>query len=264
MSKFKNTSITEIIGSVILVTGARGTGKTALCYHILEQMSGERDAYVIGLPEEKWEYLPDFIFPLTDISDLPCDSIVFTDEAALIYHSRDHSRSLNKQISKLVTETRHKNQILVFASHTLRKLDLGIILDSDSILFKKPSFLHSRFERAEIRSIVDNVSRKFAEINDRHEKYTYVLAQNYEGMITTPLPSFWCEELSKISRVSKEQDMLFDNSTGGGVSKEIFYKYACPHILNSFDPELFRMDGVLSCTECRDKQVNSKAKKTET
>jgi len=97
----------------------------------------------------------------------------------------------------LVTEARHQEQLLIFATHTLRKLDIGVVMDADAIFFKEPSFLHSKFERSEIREITREVKEQFGKLKGDRRKYTYVLSHDYEGFLKTPLPSFWCEELSK-------------------------------------------------------------------
>ena len=180
---------------VILITGRRGAGKTALGYYILEQSP---NPYVFGLPEGAWQYLPESITPLKSLENLPEKATIFIDEAALWFYSRSSSQKLNKYISQLVTEARHQEQLLIFATHTLRKLDIGVVMDADAIFFKEPSFLHSKFERSEIREITREVMRHFSRLKDDRRKYTYVLSHDYEGFIKTPLPSFWCEELSKV------------------------------------------------------------------
>jgi hypothetical protein len=38
------------------------------------------------------------------------------------------------------------------------------------------------------------------------------------------------------------------------LKKEYFEKLACPHILNSYDPEIYRKDGVLKCKDCLRKE----------
>lgn len=185
---------------VILITGRRGAGKTALGYYILEQSP---NPYVFGLPEGAWQYLPESITPLKSLENLPEKATIFIDEAALWFYSRSSSQKLNKYISQLVTEARHQEQLLIFATHTLRKLDIGVVMDADTIFFKEPSFLHSKFERSEIREITEEVMKQFSRLKEDRRKYTYVLSHDYEGFIKTPLPSFWCDELSK-ARIGSE------------------------------------------------------------
>ena len=193
---------------VILITGRRGAGKTALGYYILEQSP---NPYVFGLPEEAWQYLPEFITPLKSLEKLPKKATIFIDEAALWFYSRSSSQRMNRYISQLVTEARHQEQLLIFATHTLRKLDIGVVMDADAIFFKEPSFLHSKFERSEIREITREVKEQFGKLKGDRRKYTYVLSHDYEGFLKTPLPSFWCEELSKVS---------VDVSIGDGLAEQ--------------------------------------------
>jgi len=186
---------------IIIITGKRGGGKSALGYRILETCEG-KERYCVGLREDKWKYLPNYIIPLTDLTDLPQDAIIFIDEAATMLYARDYFSSFNKFISKLITETRHKDQLLIFATHTLRKLDIGVIIDADALLFKEPSFLHSKFERAEVRDILKKVEKEFNSIKGDRRAYTYVLSHDFDELITNKTPSFWCEELSKATKVA--------------------------------------------------------------
>ncbi|RLF14334.1 MAG: hypothetical protein DRN06_07235 [Thermoprotei archaeon] len=202
---------------VILITGKRGAGKTALGYYILEQSP---NPYVFGLPEEAWRYLPKFITPLKSLEKLPEKATIFIDEAALWFYSRSSSQKMNKYISQLVTEARHQEQLLIFATHTLRKLDIGVVMDADAILFKEPSFLHSKFERSEIREITREVKEQFSKLRGDRRKYTYVLSHDYEGFLKTPLPSFWCEELSK-AQISLERVFEGEGDRRAGVGSKI-------------------------------------------
>ena len=185
---------------VILVTGKRGAGKTALLCTILEN-SSKKDVFITGISQEYWHLLPDTITPLPldaqTLEHLPENATIALDESALFFYSRDYSKQLNKLVSKLVTEARHKKELLVFATHSLRKIDIGIAIDADAIIFKEPSLLHSKFERKEILRLVQEAKRAFDKIPPPERvKHAYLVSQDYEGMLEVELPSFWTEELS--------------------------------------------------------------------
>ena len=188
----------EVIG----IFGKRGSGKSAAGYAILEYYNTKENAHVVGLGKEHWHLLPDTIVPLPldfqTLNDLPWHSTIFIDEAAQYFYARDSHKTLNKFISKLETDARKKDQLLVFATHTLRKLDIGVILDMDALMFKQPSMLHARFERKEILEMVKSAKREFDRLpkSENRTKYAYLISDDYEGMIEVPLPSFWCDELS--------------------------------------------------------------------
>ena len=207
---------------VILITGRRGAGKTALGAKLLEN-SGDRDAYFMGLSEPYWKLLPDNITPLLvntqTLENLPSDAVIFMDEAGLFYFSRDYSKQLNKLIAKLVTEARHLNQVLVFATHTLRKLDVSIVLDADAILLKEPSLLHSKFERKEILELVRQAKQAFDKIPPPERvKHAYLVSQDCEGMLKVELPSFWTEELSHAVAPVIENNKSLNRDTSKHIS----------------------------------------------
>ena len=183
---------------VIIITGKRGSGKTALGLYLLENSS--KNPLIFGLHPSAWQYLPEKITPLEVLDKLPEDSTIFIDEAALWFYSRDYTKKVNKFIAKAITEARHKDQLLIFASHTLRKLDIGIVLDADAILIKEPSFLHAKLERAEIRNLIEIAEDRFQALKHSNEdtrKYVFLASHDFFKLIEVPLPSFWCEELSK-------------------------------------------------------------------
>lgn len=228
---------------VILITGRRGSGKTALGAKLLEN-SGDRDAYFMGLSESYWNLLPDNITPLLvntqTLENLPSDAVIFMDEAGLFYFSRDYSKQLNKLIAKLVTEARHLNQVLVFATHTLRKLDVSIVLDADAILLKEPSLLHSKFERKEILELVRQAKHAFDKISPPERvKHAYLVSQDYEGMLEVELPSFWTEELSHaVASVIESNKSLNNNSSFTFNMTETEEKKKLKQTLEELHPEI--------------------------
>lgn len=184
-----------------LVTGRRRRGKTALGMYLLETLSKTHGipAYSMGLPREKWHLLPPEIKGLEFGEDLPESSVIFIDEAAMAFYARRSPAELNKQMNIMLTVSGQKDQILIYASHTARKLDVGIVLDMDALIFKEPSKLYARFERQEVREMVQHARGAFEGIppNER-VKYSVVFSHELEGeLMQNPLPSFWNDDLSR-------------------------------------------------------------------
>ena len=187
-------------GQVILITGKRGSGKSGLLYAILEN-SQKENSYVIGIAKEYHHLLPDSITPLPTsidtLNNLPSHATIALDEGAWLFPSRESFKPMNKLISKLLTNARKADQLLVFATHTMRAFDISVVLNCDALLFKEPSLLHSKLERAEILKIVQEAKRAFNKIPvPERVKHAYLVSQDYEGMLEVELPSFWTEELS--------------------------------------------------------------------
>lgn len=190
------------ISEVILITGKRGSGKSAMLYYILEQSPHELK-YVIGLHEQFKYLLPDTIdiLPLSvnTINDLPAHADIAIDESAFYFYAHDSGTILSKVLSKIIMNARKKDEKIGFATHTMRKFLIGAILDVDTIIFKEPSILHSKFERKEILELVKIAKKAFEELHvskQEKKKYGYLLSEDHEGMIQNELPSFWSEELS--------------------------------------------------------------------
>lgn len=185
--------------SVVMLTGKRGGGKSATGYYLLQYAHEELGlkCYVKGLPESKAKYLPDFINLIPPHqADLPDEAAIFLDEAAIYYYARDFKNDLNKAIDTLITVSRHKKQLLIFATHFSRKIDVNIITDVDLLGFKQPGLMHTKFERRELRGLVKHVYNEFLKKPEPRQRYTYVISDDYEGFVVNPKPEFFTEELS--------------------------------------------------------------------
>ena len=68
----------------------------------------------------------------------------------------------------------------------------------DCLIYKEPSLLQTSFEREELRKITEIASQKFKEIEGDKREWSFVVSDEFEGMLKNGLASFWNEELSKI------------------------------------------------------------------
>jgi predicted AAA+ superfamily ATPase len=185
--------------SVILVQGRRGSGKSSLGYYLVDKYGSKYNVgkYVVGLPEDKWFLLPDNITPLGIDDELPSHSIIFIDEAGMLFYARESQSSFNKKIDKLLSISRHKDQIIILATHNSRKLDVGIVMDCDALVFKEPSKLYAKFDRKEIKEMTQYALNKFSFI-DKKKELSVVFSHDFDGkIIHNGLPHFWSEEISE-------------------------------------------------------------------
>jgi len=195
----RGVDLVDLLGipSVSLILGRRGSGKTAFGYKVLEEARNhDLTPHVMGLPEDKWHLLPNYIQPIESPGEIGDDSAVLMDESYQYMFAREHSTSFNKFMAKLLGIVRQKNQLFMFATHLARKLDVSAVYDSDNIVLREPSFLHSRMERREIRSLIKDASKFFGEVSDP-VKFAYVVTPKGAREIDIDLPSFWSEELSR-------------------------------------------------------------------
>lgn len=181
------------------ILGARGSGKSCLSYYLAEYAHKKYSlpVVVLGLPVEKQSLLPESYTIVGSPGDIPPSCIVVIDEGALLFNAR---RSMNKQnlkMDEVLSLSRQRNQTIIMATHNLRKLDVALVSDLDAICFKQPSFLHSRFERTEIREFTKEADAELKKVDEKdRQAATYVISQNFVGIVTNGMPSFWSDELS--------------------------------------------------------------------
>lgn len=218
------------IGIAILLTGHRRRGKTGLGHKLLEicHEDLDLDCYIVNIPEEKEVYLPWWITNIPFSVDLPENAAIFIDEAALEFYAREHGKKANKDISKVLGAAGQKNQIIIFATHHTRKLDVNVILDMDIWALKKPSKMHVRMERREVKDILKDAWEIFDLLIDPKDKRATVVVDEIRDdyiIAYNDLPSHWCEELSLIFKgvslngdVDEEEEKGLQTSLQHGIT----------------------------------------------
>jgi len=193
------SKLIDLLGfpSASLILGKRGSGKTAFGCLVLEEAHGRGiEPYLFGLPQKKWNLLPDYITPVKKVDDVGDNAAVVMDESYLYAYARDYRDDFNKFLSKLVGVSRQKKWILVFASHTARKLDIGVVLDMDNIIIRQPSWLHMKYERQELRELIKPAYLYFKKCREP-VKHAIIYSESGPKVVNLRLPSFWSEELSE-------------------------------------------------------------------
>ena len=186
-NRLKNYSL------IILITGKRGSGKTALGFKLLDSLRDKRKTYYLGKGR-----LPNFIKKVSDIKDVKNNSILLVDEAAIAYSSRSSMKQSNKILGELMAIARHKNLSLIIITQNSAMIDLNVMRLSDTIIFKEPSLLQSRFERKSILDLFRKAEEQFKKIESKYRKrYFYVIDDEFEGILDFSLPEFWSDKISK-------------------------------------------------------------------
>jgi Cdc6-like AAA superfamily ATPase len=184
--------------NILLITGKRGSGKTALGMKFIEMFkkTSRKKTFTIGFDNTK---LPFGIRKAKDIESISNNSIVLIDESAITFGSRDSMKSPNKQLGKLMSIARHKNLSLILIAQNSGMVDLNVLRLADTIILKEPSLLQTQFERKAIKELYEKAGKHFKEIDGKKDKksYFYVIDDEFEGVLKYSLPEFWNEGISK-------------------------------------------------------------------
>ncbi len=205
---------------VVLILGMRGSGKTALSHLLLELFSDQgrrRPAYIVGFPVHKRHLLPEWIHPLDDL-EFPDNSVVLLHEAHMYLHARRSMSDQNIEVDRLITISRHKNVDIIIETQQSFRLDKNIVAGADAIIYRVPALMQRKFERPELRKIVEMAEKAFEpyvidwevvkdnkvvavkrEIKPDALKRAFIYSQGYTGVYPhdIPLPSYWNEEISR-------------------------------------------------------------------
>lgn len=184
--------------SVILILGKRGSGKSALGYWLLELFRYWLTPYVLGIPKQAQKLLPDWIGIAQKLDEIPENSIVLIDEAYLSYHSRESLKIQNMEMSRLVNLSRQRNQTLIFVTQEARQIDKNIASQANVVIFKEPTMLQPRFDRAELNDIAKRAKLAFVNLSGDKRSWAYVYSPDADFMdlVENALATFWSDKLS--------------------------------------------------------------------
>lgn len=191
----------------VAVYGDTGSGKTALCYKLLESFKGKKPVYVLNHP--KPELLIKFGYQkLNSLEDIETkrlqDCVIYWDEPQLSIAVYDnHSNMIIAKVCSLarqlgITLIISSSDTRVFTRHNEAYFDLWLIKDLDYGMVKNGSKIKNAIKKyvlfdasgfkLEINEFVSE-SRTLSDLNGRH---------------TFGLPAGWTEEISKPYRNSQK------------------------------------------------------------
>lgn len=186
---------------VILILGAKGTGKSCLAFYLVELMRYRGPCYAYRFPEEGKDLLPPWLGILEEIDDAPVGSIVLIDEAYLSFFSRDSQSRENKEITRIINLSRQKKLTLIFVAHESRHLEKNILGASDCLIIKKPAPLQVQLDRSVLRTYLLRAEKVFSGKDASSAKrlaYVAFSPSGFEGTLENGKASFWSEKLSHV------------------------------------------------------------------
>lgn len=186
---------------LVLFTGFRGTGKTALAWWLAERGHDKgREVAAFDLTQAARRALPPWVKHVATVRQVsglaPC--ILVCDEAALKVNARRHQSSENVAWNRLLAVARHKGHLVFLITQHQRQVDVGLVADSEMVVMKRPSQLHLRFARPELRQELAEAWEHFRKIRNP-QRWSYVVdyLNGRKGWLINGLPTFWSDSLSR-------------------------------------------------------------------
>lgn len=185
--------------SVILVLGRRGSGKSALGYRLLELFRDVAAPYVVGLPSNASNLLPEWVGVADSLEDVLPHAVVLIDEAYLQLHARTSMSEAGRAVGPLVNLSRQRGQTLIFIVQEARQLDVNVISQADVVAIKDLSEISREFERRELRSFTDRARAEFSTLKGDRRRWAWVYSESadFSGLVENSLASFWRPALSR-------------------------------------------------------------------
>ena len=187
----------------IVITGKRGSGKTSLAYLLLEKSLYKNKVAVLPEPDSvAWDIvkrlgMTPVVFDENFIDEMPEDSAIMLDESSISLYARDCGKDVNKLMVKALAKSRQMNQTLLFISHDLAGLDVGVLRGCDAIFFKEPGHLNVTLDRGPFHKLLEKVNMVFKKIPVRQRvKYVYINSADGEVLAKVGQAKFWCGDLS--------------------------------------------------------------------
>jgi len=186
--------------SVVLVLGKRGGGKSALGYRLLEYLRYTASPYVIGLPKEARQLLPDWVGMAASLKNVPGKSIVLVDEAYMPFHARAGTTVAARAMSQAVNLSRQREQTIIFVTQEARQIDKNIASSANVMIFKDLGILQLKFDRRELNDLAIQAREAFSSAKGDKRQWSFVYAPdaNFAGLVHNTLPTFWHEKLSHV------------------------------------------------------------------
>ena len=186
-------------GTVGVITGKRGSGKSSLGAKLGEFMQATRGFpfFWLAIPTWAQDLLPSWMRIVDSLEQYPNDCFILVDEAGLSYLSLRFADKRNVSLRQQLMLARQKNWTVVFCVQSSRDIDESIVRQSNWTIFKEPGLNTASTERVEIRNKALLASQAFKQMPKEERLHlAYVSGEHFEGSIQCSLPSFWSEELS--------------------------------------------------------------------
>lgn len=186
-------------GSVALIIGKPGSGKSALGYLLLEKLQHRGSCYVVNLPKKVHHLLPRGIGVVANLENAPFNAALLLDEAALQFPARMSATEKNQRLLEVISLARQRNQTIIFMCQEASYVDINILRGLSTLIIKEPAPLQVLVDRPELKEFIQRAQRKFETVDEDKRASAYIAFSppGYEGMVKTAKPPFFSEDLSR-------------------------------------------------------------------
>ncbi len=161
-------------GSVTLVIGKSGAGKSSTGHKALEYLRSRGPCVVVGLPREAQKELPDWIGIIPEISQASFGTSILLDEGSLLFSSKESMSERNRRLLSDIVLARQRDHTLIIISQDSSYIDRNILRAVDTLVIKEPAPLQAKMDRPEIRSYLKEAVQAFSQVKGDKRPYSYI------------------------------------------------------------------------------------------
>lgn len=203
-SKLRKVVNTIVFGKskIIYIVGARGEGKTCLAFYLAEMIHSKRPKYKIyAVGEGINKIYPEWIGYRDRMQDVPNNSFIILDEAAIRYAAREFYKDTNILLGKYLAIARHKGLSVLFITQHVGLIDINITRLRDIVIWKKSNDYSLREKGARSgrkeKQFWDLVRWNMQPRQVEEALFEYPAKKKFIKF-RSPLPSFWTEKMSTL------------------------------------------------------------------
>ncbi len=206
-------------GSVTLIIGKPGSGKSALGYFLLERLHYRTSCYVVNLPKRAHRNLPLWLGVVESLEEAPLDAALLVDEGALQFSARMSASEKNRRLLEAISLARQRNQIIIFIAQEASYIDINIVRGLTTLIVKEPAPLQMLLERVELKQFIQRAKGEFERIEEDKRCWAYIAFSpgGYQGIVRVAKPDFFSDALSKCYALPDQET---EDKGGHTLSKE--------------------------------------------
>ncbi len=207
------------VSEVVCITGMKRHGKSALTYHLLEELGREykKKPYSWGIPIQKQDLFPEDFTHFMDLDDIQSyyDGIIGLDEIHRSFSARKSLSSENVTFSEVMTFSGQNNQILILSTLNNGIIDINTFRIANPVLvYKRVGNLQAASERSALRSYTFKAmeawktiprGRKDTPERNLENQLSYVISDIFIGWMQNPMPRWWDQNTSEMHSSQKQQ-----------------------------------------------------------